>query len=133
MKKKLLFIAGLLTGTVVISQDVHFSMFNYAPMTLNPANAGAEDEIRVNLNYRNQWKSVTSEFKTMAGSYDMRIVGIGNGYLAGGINFFNDKSGDSQMKMSQANLSLAYHLKVADGHTVGLGLLGGFAQRSMNA
>jgi len=132
MKKKALFIAGLLSSSLVFTQDVHFSMFNYAPMTLNPANAGAEDEIRVNLNYRTQWKSVTSEFKTMAGSYDMRIAGIGNGYLAGGINFFNDKAGDSQMKMSQANLSLAYHLKVADGHTVGLGLLAGYAQRSMN-
>src|SRR6188472_364581 len=97
MKKKIAFIAGLLSSTLVFSQDIHFSMFNYAPMTLNPANAGAEDEIRVNLNYRSQWKSVTSQFKTMAGSYDMRIAKVGNGVLTGGLNFFNDKAGDSKM------------------------------------
>lgn len=133
MKKKIAFIAGLLTSSLVISQDIHFTMFNYAPMTLNPANAGAEDEIRANLNYRSQWKSVTSQFKTMAGSYDMRIAGIGNGFLTGGLNFFNDKAGDSQMGTTQANLSLAYHLKLADGHTLGLGLMGGYAQRSMSS
>jgi type IX secretion system PorP/SprF family membrane protein len=133
MKKKIAFIAGLLSCSLVFSQDIHFSMFNYSPLTLNPANAGADDEIRVNLNYRSQWKSVTSQFKTMAGSYDMRISKVGNGYLAGGLNFFNDKAGDSQMGITQANLSLAYHLKLADEHTIGLGLMGGYAQRSMTS
>jgi type IX secretion system PorP/SprF family membrane protein len=130
---KLFIILSLFTGTVLTAQDVHFSMFNYAPMTMNPANAGAEDEVRVNINYRSQWKSVNSQFKTMAGSYDMRISAIGNGYLAGGINFYNDKAGDSQLGTTQGNLSLAYHLKLADGHFIGLGLMGGYAQRSMTS
>lgn len=131
MKKYSLTILLFSAFTMMKAQDIHFSMFNYSPMTLNPANAGAEDEIRANLNFRNQWKTVASPFVTMAGSYDMKISGIGNGFLSGGLNFYNDKAGDSKMGITQANLSLAYHLKVADGQTIGLGLMTGYAQRSL--
>lgn len=131
MKKYSLTLLLFSAFTVMKAQDIHFSMFNYSPLTLNPGNAGAEDEIRANLNYRNQWKTVASPFKTMAGSYDMKISGIGNGFLAGGLNFYNDKAGDSKMGITQANLSLAYHLKIVDGQTIGLGLMTGYAQRSL--
>lgn len=135
MNKKIsLVLFALVVITSAKTQDIHFTMFNFAPLNMNPANAGAENDYRFTMNYRNQWKTVTtSPFKTMSGAFDMRISKIGEGFLAGGINFYNDKAGDSQMGVAQGNLHLAYHLKLTQEQTVGLGIMTGYAQRSMTS
>jgi type IX secretion system PorP/SprF family membrane protein len=128
----------LLTGACLISfaaeaQDIHFTQFNYSPLGLNPANAGAEHQVRANINYRNQWKTISSPFKTSEVSFDARMAKAGDGFFAGGINFYSDKAGDSKMGVAQGNISLAYHLKMAQTQLLGIGVMAGYAQRSMTA
>lgn len=132
MKKNVFAFIALLSTGVLSAQDIHFSQFYMAPMQLNPANAGTEAEIRANLNYKEQWKSVASPYKTIGGSYDMRFKENKSGFFAGGINFYSDRAGDAKMGVAQGNLNLAYHLKIAEGQTLGLGVMGGYAQRSVN-
>jgi len=125
----------LLSLAKLHAQDIHLAQTYMTPLLVNPANAGAEYSIRGILNYRNQWKSVTTPFVTMMASYDMSFKkpnGSKKGFFAGGFYAFTDKAGDSQMKTTQANLSVAYHLYLNPKNTLGLGVQGGYFQRSSN-
>ncbi len=116
------------------AQDLQFSQFYMAPMEQNPALAGAEHDIEANINYRNQWQSVTIPFRTIAFSYDMRLTKPkeNSGYWAAGINFYSDNEGNAQMGTTQGNLSLAYHVHTGQYSFLGAGVMGGYAQRVVN-
>ncbi|MBI4931787.1 MAG: PorP/SprF family type IX secretion system membrane protein [Bacteroidetes bacterium] len=127
----------LLPTAYCFSQDIHFSQFYMNPLAMNPANAGADrNEMQAILNYKDQWRSVASPYKTIALSCDKRIQKKKSAmdFWAVGINFFNDKAGDINMKTFQANISAAYHhyLSKEKYSSVGVGLQTGFAQRSIS-
>lgn len=116
------------------SQDVHFSQFYMSPLLLNPAQAGAEYDMRGIINYRNQWNSVASPYVTGNLSWDMRVSKkkTKNGFSALGTDIFYDKAGVGEMKTFQINLTYAYHILLNSNSTLGLGVSGGFNQRSTN-
>jgi type IX secretion system PorP/SprF family membrane protein len=116
------------------AQDIHFSQFAMAPLLQNPALSGANYDLQAIINYKDQWGSVTSPYKTVSASFDMKLNKnkAKKGFLAGGVNIFSDKAGDANMKNTQENLNLAYHLFLNDKSTLGVGLMGGLAQRSIN-
>lgn len=130
--KKLIIASVLLSSGFLKAQDMHFSQFVMSPVFLNPANSGAENKIRAIMNYREQWKSVASPYKTFGLSYDMRVHESSSGFFALGATVFNDKAGDAQMKIFQGNINLAYHLTIKKGMNLGVGIMGGFAQRSVD-
>ncbi|MCB0402055.1 MAG: PorP/SprF family type IX secretion system membrane protein [Flavobacteriales bacterium] len=127
-------ILSLLCASGLFAQDIHLTQANMTPLLVNPANAGAEYTIRGILNYRTQWGSVSEPYVTMMAAYDMNFKKPRNktGYFAGGLYVYNDKAGASQMKTTQVNLSLAYHVNLNERNTLGLGLQGGYFQRSAN-
>lgn len=116
------------------SQDIHFSQFWMSPLLQNPALVGANYDMQAIINYKDQWRSVASPYKTYNLSYDMKLnkKKVKKGFWAGGINFFNDKAGDAQMGTTQGNLSFAYHVLLNPNNTLGAALMGGFGQRSIN-
>ncbi|MFA4852896.1 MAG: PorP/SprF family type IX secretion system membrane protein [Bacteroidales bacterium] len=124
-----------LYSTRLKAQDAQFSQFYNSPLTLNPSLTGAfNGGIRLLANYKDQWRSVSAPYKTFAFSCDM---GLGKktqktGFLGAGISFLSDKAGDSQLGINQVNLSLAYHVQISGYHTLSGGIMGGFAQRSIN-
>jgi len=130
--KKLILLSITMWTASIGAQDIHFSQVNMSQLQLNPANAGAEFGVRGIINYRSQWKSVSAPFTSTMASYDMNFKknSRNTGYFAGGINLFSDNAGDAQMKQTQANLSIAYHVKE---QTIGLGVQGGYFQRSANS
>lgn len=134
MKAKIIILSmGLAAAS--FAQDVHFSNMDYSPLTLNPALAGANDDIQVITNYRTQWNSVGAPYETIALSGDMRLNSnkrTKKGHLAVGINFFNDRAGVQQISTNNANLNVAYHLMVDREHTVGLGMYTGFGGRALD-
>lgn len=126
--------ASVCVSELSLAQDIHFSQFWMAPVNQNPALAGAFYDKEGILNYKNQWGSVSSPYKTFNASYDMAIMKQKTkmGFLGAGINIFYDKAGDSQMGTMEASLSAAYHLHLNDRNTVAAGITGGFAQRTIN-
>ncbi len=136
MKKtlRLSAIAGLmLTAGVSSAQDIHFSQFNQSPLTMNPSLAGSTKDIQVILNYKDQWKSVATPYRTYAISGDSRYMKKKweKGFLGFGLNIFSDKAGDAEMGTTQGNLSIAYHVYVSKNSTMGGGLQAGFGQKSI--
>lgn len=65
-KKLLQAFAFFLCAQTLCGQDIHFTMYNMSPMTLNPAMAGKfEGTFRIGGIYRDQWASViANQFRT---------------------------------------------------------------------
>jgi type IX secretion system PorP/SprF family membrane protein len=138
MKRKALYLffvmlSGIGTFGSAVAQDIHLSQFYMSPLTENPAMTGALYDMEAILNYKNQWMSVATPYTTMAFSYDLRLTKKKRqrGFWAGGLNVYQDKAGDAQLKILQANLNVAYHLHINAYNTIGAGLQGGFVQHSV--
>jgi type IX secretion system PorP/SprF family membrane protein len=133
-------ITHILLGSLLIclmdlnGQDIHFSQFYAAPLTQNPGMAGALNNAEAYLNYKNQWGAVTNPYKTYAASAMMRLGKSkkDKAFWAGGLNFFNDQSGDGKLNMTTASLTLALQIPLGKYHKLGLGLQGGFGQGKIN-
>jgi type IX secretion system PorP/SprF family membrane protein len=125
-----------LSQLFTFAQDVHFSNMDYSPMTLNPGLVGAKYEANATINYRSQWNSISTPFTTIAAGADMRIKAgknNKNGTFAAGINLYNDRAGDNVISTNNVGLSIAYHLKIDEKSTIGLGMQAGLIQRTLDA
>ncbi len=73
----------------------------------NPAMAGYQSGMRLNLGYRNQWDNIPGSPKNISvtGDYGTEKVGVG-------INFFKDEAG--LLNRSRIQASYAYHLPLND-------------------
>jgi len=148
IRKNILAIAGLtagiaLSGAQAFAQDVHFTQFDAAPLTINPAFTGAfNGTLRAAVIYRDQWRSVTSPFVTLSASVDAPIkVGLaGDDYLAAGLQFYNDKAGDANLSNTSILGSIAYHKSLGStdgvgdrpGKTLSVGFQGGYASKNLD-
>jgi type IX secretion system PorP/SprF family membrane protein len=108
-------------------QDPHFSQYRMAPVYLNPAQSGFFDgTVRVCLDYRNQWNSITTPFLTFLGGVDMPIIRKvpGKDFWGAGLHFLRDKAGDGGYGITAASLSASWlhSLSYRQEHYVGLGL-----------
>ena len=130
------------SGAKAIAQDVHFTQFQAAPLTLNPALTGAFNGMfRVAGIYRDQWRSVTAPFVTISASVDAPIYleFTGDDFLAAGLQFYNDKAGDGNLSNTSVLGSVAYHKQLGGGRgnglpdkTLSLGFQGGYSSKSID-
>jgi type IX secretion system PorP/SprF family membrane protein len=128
-------ILGISVASIGNAQDIHFSNMDYSPLTLNPGMAGANSFANATAIYRTQWNSIGAPFTTIAAGGDMRIQAgksQKNGTFALGVNLFNDRAGETQISTNSGGLTAAYHLKLDDKSTLGLGMQAGFIQRSID-
>ena len=137
MKKySLIFASFLLFASLhAFGQDIHFSQYNLTPLLVNPGQVGAYKAQQGIINYKSQWTSITKDaYKTMMLSFDARMKQKQwkTKWLAAGVNIFNDKAGDGDMKTMQFNAFLGYHTQLSEKSTFGGGLVGGFVQRSID-
>jgi len=133
--KKLLF--SILAFIIFINgqaqQDKHYSMFYASPMAINPGATGFfPGDIQVFTGFKNQWKSVSNNpYNTISASVDSKLLKnkSNDGFLGLGVNFYNDKSGDSQLTTNIANISINYAIEVSEDHKLALGIQPSFFQR----
>jgi len=93
----------------------HYSLFDYAPLSLNPANTGAyEGSIRVGGIYRDQWRSfLPNAFTTPSFFVDAPILAFGKkktNWLGVGGTLFSDRSGSGGLGYTSFMGSVAVHL-----------------------
>jgi type IX secretion system PorP/SprF family membrane protein len=134
--KKVVVVLGSVLVVSAHAQDTHFSFAEFSTMSLNPGLAGANSPMQGVVNFRSQWNSVAEPFQTIAASFDARFNENNrrrSGIIAGGINFYNDQAGDMRVTTNNVNVNLAYHLILDDNNTLGLGIYGGYGQRSLNS
>jgi type IX secretion system PorP/SprF family membrane protein len=131
------FIVFLLASSALRAQDTHFSQFYASPLTLNPALTGISDgTYRVAGIYRNQDRSFTTPYITYSGSFDIKLMQslLKNDVFAVGGLFVGDRSGDGVLTMNTGYLSLSYHKSLGKDHNhfIGIGVQGGYVQKSVN-
>jgi type IX secretion system PorP/SprF family membrane protein len=116
----------LLLIVQVNGQDIHWSQYNDNPLFQNPGNTGNfNGDYRFVGNYRNQWRSVSIPFETIALSAEKKLEKYED--LSLGIQLFNDVVGDGQFRTTEVLFSLSIakyfmdsNLIIRPGATVGL-------------
>jgi len=137
LKTKLrLLIPVLLLGSISLrAQDIHFSQFYNAPMTMNPALTGmSKGDIRLNGLYRSQWKTANSPYKTFDVSAEKKFYNINHDrwWFSAGINLFHDRAGAGHLTNNRAMLTGSYTRMLDRNSFMTLGAAVGLGQRSFD-
>src|SRR5271154_2262641 len=125
-------------GVCALAQDPNFSQFWASPLTLNPALTGKFDGLyRVAGNYRNQWPSINTAYRTYTVSVDGDIFKdripefdqFGIGVLG-----FADEAGNGVLKNNAFAVSVAYRKALdEDGnYQLGVGFQGTYANKRLD-
>ncbi|HRP52913.1 MAG TPA: PorP/SprF family type IX secretion system membrane protein [Fluviicola sp.] len=115
---------------ISFAQDAHLSMYDAAPLFLNPSLTGVVDgSFRVHGQYRTQWKAVNFKPYTSALiSFDMPVKKWGFG-----VQINNFRAGAGNFNALQGLLSAAYYvpLNKKKSHILNFGVQGGITQKSL--
>ncbi|MEL7124499.1 MAG: PorP/SprF family type IX secretion system membrane protein [Bacteroidota bacterium] len=120
------------------AQDIHFTMFDMSPLSLNPAYAGAyKGTARIGGIYRDQWASfLRNQFTTTTFFVDAPIIrGFRKEDWVGvGMVTINDQAGSSRLRTSANFLTASYHLALdkARKNVLTLGIQGGSMSRRLD-
>lgn len=121
---------------LVPAQDIHFSQFQEAPLSLNPALAGTSPNWgRADLNYRSQWGAFGKPYTTMGISADAPTWSRQKqqkSFVGLGFNVFDDKAGSSNFNkfLAAGDVSAIVHTRTGF-FTSGIQL--GYGQNSFDA
>jgi type IX secretion system PorP/SprF family membrane protein len=122
-----------------MSQDLIFSNFNQAPLTLNPALAGHfEGKYRAGAMYRNQWAGIgkSAVYSAPSAFADFNLLDEQlRGSLGAGINIVNEEAAGGSFGNLTANVALAYHLALDAEEAknfVSFGINGGMLNQRTN-
>ncbi len=131
MIKRIIFLTLLLTGTLRVSaQDAHLSLYDAAPLFLNPAMTGVfPGDWRLHGQFRTQWKAVNFKpYTTSLLSFDMPLKKWGIG-----LQLSNFRAGKGNYNALQGTVSLAYTTAIdkKKNHNFSFGAQGGVTQKTI--
>ncbi|MFT3909087.1 MAG: PorP/SprF family type IX secretion system membrane protein [Ferruginibacter sp.] len=129
----ILVFAGLFLCKKGVSQvDPHSSQYYMNPLFINPANGGMfNGSYRVAAVYRNQWRSITNAFSTIALTADLNT----EKNINFGINILNQSAGDAGYNFFNGYFSVAYSgIRFGKGNKqqISLGLQAGIIRRKVD-
>lgn len=116
------------------AQDIHFSQFFNTPYALNPANIGGfNGQYRIGGVFRQQWRSVTTPYRTFGFGGDAANVGNMQG-LGAGLWLYNDQAGDSRLRTFHLSAGGSWTMTFgeADDQQLSTGAQIGFTSRSID-
>lgn len=135
MKKLLTYLMVFMTSAA-LGQDIHFAQFTEAPQLLNPGLTGVFDgNLRVIANYRDQWGTVDSPYRTFGFNYDHRFTHKKfkkKASLAFGVAAFRDDAGDLGLHTTSGVISIASTLKLSREQFITAGVQSGILYRGVN-
>jgi type IX secretion system PorP/SprF family membrane protein len=139
MKKIKILLLPVLLGMLFVEawgQDLHFSQYYNTPLLMNPANTGfnPDFDFRAGVNYRNQWASVGSPYKTTSAWGDVKLLGnrIENGWIGLGGMLWKDQAGSGSLTGTTGMLSLAYHQMLGYNSLLSGGFSVGYTQKRID-
>lgn len=131
---KLLFGLSLILQAVITQgQDIHFTQFYNAPLSVSPALTGIfSGDQRFSGIYRGQWHAANSPFSTFQGMFDTKVYNkkFGNGFVGLGGSLTYDRSGDSRLTLIELGFNGSYTYSFNTRNFLTGGLMVGFGQRS---
>ncbi|WP_295194515.1 MULTISPECIES: PorP/SprF family type IX secretion system membrane protein [unclassified Sediminibacterium] len=129
------FVFSLLT-VHVSGQGLNFSQYFNTPMLVNPANTGFNPDFdyRIGGNYRNQWASVGTPFRTMSLWGDTKLFGnrFENGWMGVGAALYSDRAGSGNLVATNGYASVAYHQMLGYNSLLSGGFSVGFINKRID-
>ena len=119
----------ILLGLRSEAQDPIFSQFYANPLYLNPALAGSAVCPRVNLNYRNQWPSISGTYVTYSASYDQYWDKISGGV---GLIAMSDRAGEGALTTNTISGIYSYRLTINRSMTLNAGFQATYMNRRID-
>ena len=121
----------------LVAQDIHFTQFRYAPLSVSPAQTGLfEGTYRIGGIYRSQWNSgVQNGYQTPLVYLDLPIKGLRKqDWIGLGVNFDRDAAGIGALTNTALGLNAAYHagLDKKMANVLSFGASFGFMQRKVD-
>lgn len=119
----------------IISQDIHWSQFYNASLTLNPALTGIQSgDTRFQMIYKNQWNRVPVGYKTISASYDGKFYTprLKNNMFGIGLLINSDKAGYSKLEQQNIQVLGSITQRIGDNHFLTGGIDVGFTQRTFD-
>jgi type IX secretion system PorP/SprF family membrane protein len=95
--------------TECLGQDPTFSQFYANSLYLSPSFAGATEEYRLAVNYRNQWPAVPGVFQTYSVSFDKAMPSFNSGI---GILATYDVAGSGNLSTTNIGLLYSYDFNI---------------------
>lgn len=93
----------------IYGQDPTFSQFYANPLYLSPSFAGATEEYRFSINYRNQWPSVPGVFHTYSIGFDKAMPNFNSGI---GVLATYDVAGSGDLSTTNIGLLYSYDFNI---------------------
>jgi len=106
---KYLLILSFIILTDSFGQDPTFSQFYANKLYLSPSFAGATEEYRFALNYRNQWPAIPGVFHTYSISFDKAMPYFNSGI---GVLATYDVAGSGNLSSTNIGLLYSYDLNI---------------------
>ena len=121
----------------MLAQDPHYSNWQMSPLNQNPANTGMfEGDLRLILNYRNQWQQVKVPYNTFSFGTDFNCnkTLIKGTKEAVGLMFNHDVAGDGRYTITEFKIPFNHKItfKKDTGLTLGIGVLAGLTNLSID-
>lgn len=110
------------------SQDAHYSLYQYAPLYLNPALTGQIPTTnRLVLNYRGQWSAIENGYRNIGATYDRKTNNSGWGLLLN-----RNDAGEASLSHTNVYFNYALGRNLTKRNRISLGIQGGITQRSFD-
>lgn len=131
MKRVLLLLTGIVFSTgLKAQQDVQFTQYLFNGLHINPAYAGAKEDLYVQSFYRSQWQGIPGAPKSFSvaadGAFNEGSVGLG-------IIVTNDQLGAQSNLSAYANYAYRLRLNADETSTLSFGLAAGMMQLGLDA
>jgi type IX secretion system PorP/SprF family membrane protein len=134
--KSLILVCCLTAGLAQrsVAQDLHFSQYGETPFTINPALAAVAYDIRLITNYKNQWASVASPYKSFgfSGEFGLKYRKLNKSYLSTGLNVYRDMAGDAKMGTTHVDITIGGVVKAGKYSKLSAGIMGGITSKTMD-
>lgn len=112
MNRSIIYIIFLVCSYLHLSgQDPQFTQFYANKLYLAPSFAGATQEDRLSLVYRNQWPTLPGTFVTYCFSYDHYFSNFNSGL---GFLFLRDLAGSGNLGTTNFGIQYSYDVKIND-------------------
>ncbi|MEA3478433.1 MAG: PorP/SprF family type IX secretion system membrane protein, partial [Bacteroidota bacterium] len=128
-KYSIMFLLLLFMQVDGFSQDPRFSQFYANPLYLAPSFAGATEENRLVLNYRNQWPSIPGVFLTYSFSFDHYFANFNSGV---GVLVTHDRAGSGRLSNTNVGILYSYNIKINKNFFVRPGIQLYYTQRGLD-
>jgi len=129
MKKIIISFAVACAALSAAAQDMRSSQPYTAPLQLNPALMGPNQDIRANIGYRSQWADIDG-FQTMRANVMMPVYDTRTGQVDVGLAYVND--GYGAFTTNDIKLAVGYDLQLERAHHLSLALQSGYGMREFD-